>query len=527
MSQRNFFELYHQSITQPELFWGQQATKYLDWDNSWDRVLTGNFNQKNIRWFTGGYLNACFNCLDRHLLKHAEKPAIIWESDNSLRSKILNYRELFLEVCRFANVLLDKGIKKGDRVCIYLPMIPEAIIAVLACARIGAVHSVVFAGFSALALQNRILDADCHLVITADGGNRGGKFIPLKSNVDEALLNCPKVKTVIVVKHTNQPIPWFNQRDFCWSELVEASSLECFPASMEATSPLFILYTSGSTGKPKGILHATAGYLLHTAISFDWVFNYQLGEVFWCTADVGWITGHSYVIYGPLLNGATLVLYEGVPNFPTFSRYWEIIDKYKVNIFYTAPTAIRSLMGEGDHHLTNTSRNSLRLLGTVGEPINPEAWRWYYEVVGNSVLLLIPGGKQRPVALCSPQFSRTPIQFSRTAIRLLQFSRTAILSWVQSVTLFLELCLVLWIVKKKFYCKERLREIWLSLNHGQVCCKEFIKTAKSLLRFILRNTLTIILLVMELIVIQKVIIGLEGELMMFLMFRDIASEPQK
>ena len=527
MSQRNFFELYHQSITQPELFWGQQATKYLDWDNSWDRVLTGNFNQKNIRWFTGGYLNACFNCLDRHLLKHAEKPAIIWESDNSLRSKILNYRELFLEVCRFANVLLDKGIKKGDRVCIYLPMIPETIIAVLACARIGAVHSVVFAGFSALALQNRILDADCHLVITADGGNRGGKFIPLKSNVDEALLNCPKVKTVIVVKHTNQPIPWFNQRDFCWSELVEASSLECFPAIMEATSPLFILYTSGSTGKPKGILHATAGYLLHTAISFDWVFNYQLGEVFWCTADVGWITGHSYVIYGPLLNGATLVLYEGVPNFPTFSRYWEIIDKYKVNIFYTAPTAIRSLMGEGDHHLANTSRNSLRLLGTVGEPINPEAWRWYYEVVGNSVLLLIPGGKQRPVALCSPQFSRTPIQFSRTAIRLLQFSRTAILSWVQSVTLFLELCLVLWIVKKKFYCKERLREIWLSLNHGQVCCKEFIKTAKSLLRFILRNTLTIILLVMELIVIQKVIIGLEGELMMFLMFRDIASEPQK
>ena len=382
MSQRNFFELYHQSITQPELFWGQQATKYLDWDNSWDRVLTGNFNQKNIRWFTGGYLNACFNCLDRHLLKHAEKPAIIWESDNSLRSKILNYRELFLEVCRFANVLLDKGIKKGDRVCIYLPMIPETIIAVLACARIGAVHSVVFAGFSALALQNRILDADCHLVITADGGNRGGKFIPLKSNVDEALLNCPKVKTVIVVKHTNQPIPWFNQRDFCWSELVEASSLECFPAIMEATSPLFILYTSGSTGKPKGILHATAGYLLHTAISFDWVFNYQLGEVFWCTADVGWITGHSYVIYGPLLNGATLVLYEGVPNFPTFSRYWEIIDKYRVNIFYTAPTAIRSLMGEGDHHLANTSRNSLRLLGTVGEPINPEAWRWYYEVVG-------------------------------------------------------------------------------------------------------------------------------------------------
>jgi len=374
--------MYNLSINNPEKFWGDQAQQFLRWAKPWEKVLNGDFNKLDVRWFQGGKLNAAENCLDRHLAKRGDQVALIWESDDPHVSQKITYRELHEKVCRFANVLKNYQIKKGDRVCIYLPMIPEAVIAMLACARIGAIHSVVFGGFSAESLKNRILDADCHLVITANEGVRGNKIIPLKNNVDTALKQCPKVQHVIVVQRTKNKIVWHDQRDVWYHEAMKTVNPDCPVEIMNAEDPLFILYTSGSTGKPKGILHGTGGYLLYTAFTHKYVFDYHEGDIYWCTADVGWVTGHSYIVYGPLANGATTLIFEGVPNYPTPARFWEIIDKHQVNIFYTAPTAIRALRREGDQWVTKTHRKSLRTLGTVGEPINPEAWEWYYHVIG-------------------------------------------------------------------------------------------------------------------------------------------------
>ena len=375
-------QAYSVALNAPAEFWADQAEKYVTWFTPWDTVLTGDFHQANVRWYAGGMLNAAYNCLDRHLPLRSEQTAIIWEGDQPNESLHLSYRELHEQVCRFANVLKKQGVKKGDRVCIYLPMIPEAAIAMLAVARIGAVHSVVFGGFSAHALQARVLDADCRVIITANEGVRGGKTIPLKQNVDQALQACPDVNTVIVVKRTENSVSWHAERDIWYHEAMLTVTAECKPEPMYATDPLFILYTSGSTGKPKGIVHGTGGYLVYTAMTHQLIFDYHPGDIFWCTADVGWITGHSYGIYGPLTNGATIVIFEGVPNYPTPARFWEVIDKHQVSIFYTAPTAIRALRREGDGWVQQTSRASLRILGTVGEPINPEAWEWYYNVVG-------------------------------------------------------------------------------------------------------------------------------------------------
>lgn len=382
INEQQYKELYDLSIKDPEKFWAEQAEKYLTWYQPWQKVLTGNLEQGDVRWFVGGQLNACYNCLDKHLPHRAEQTAIIWEGDSPDQSKKITYGELHRQVCLCANMLKELGVQKGDRVCIYLPMIPEAAIAMLACARIGAIHTVVFAGFSAIALQERILDADCEIIITADETKRGGKGIPLKANVDSALFTCPNVKKVIVVKHTGINVPWNHERDIWYHEATSNVSDDCPVQLMDANDPLFILYTSGSTGKPKGVLHGTGGYLLFTAMTFQLIFDYHEGDIHWCTADVGWVTGHSYIIYGPLINGATTVMYEGIPTFPTPSRYWEIIDKYNVNIFYTAPTAIRALIREGDKYVTSSSRKSLKILGSVGEPINPDVWEWFYNIVG-------------------------------------------------------------------------------------------------------------------------------------------------
>ncbi len=378
----DYQQLYQYSIEDPDGFWGEQAEKYVSWVTKWQTVKTGGFKQLDIAWFVGGQLNACYNCVDRHLEKRKNQIAIIWEGDDPNDVRQITYGDLYLDVCRFANVLKKQGIKKGDRVCIYLPMIPEAAVAMLACARIGAIHSVVFAGFSSESLKTRILDADARLIVTSDEGLRGGKTIPIKNNVDNALSSCPDVKTVIVVKRTGRAIPWDKQRDKWYHEEMREVGSDCPPSVMDANDPLFILYTSGSTGKPKGVLHVVGGYLVYVATSFHYVFDYHDGDMYWCTADIGWVTGHSYIVYGPLANGATTLMYEGTPNHPTFSRFWEIIDRHKINIFYTAPTAIRALRREGDEWVKRTDRKSLSLLGTVGEPINPDVWIWYYDVVG-------------------------------------------------------------------------------------------------------------------------------------------------
>ena len=382
LSQEDYQRLYRQSIEQPDTFWAEQARRFLDWTTPWHTVNTSDIQTGATLWFAGGQLNVSYNCIDRHLAQRAEQPAFIWEGDDPTASSTITYRQLHQNVSRLANVLKSRGVKKGDRVCIYMPMIPQAAYAMLACTRIGAVHSVVFGGFSPDALHDRILDADCRTVITADEGVRGGKPVALKQNVDKALASCPNVSTVLVVARTGAAVNWSEGRDLNYQQAVDAASDDCPPEPMGAEDPLFILYTSGSTGKPKGVLHTTGGYLLQAAMTFKYVLDYRDGEVFWCTADVGWVTGHSYIVYGPLANGATSLMFEGVPSYPSSSRFWQVIDKHQVNIFYTAPTALRALMREGHAPLENTSRASLRLLGSVGEPINPEAWDWYFNAVG-------------------------------------------------------------------------------------------------------------------------------------------------
>ena len=375
--------MYKESVENPEKFWGEHG-KRLHWSKPYTQVKDVDFNDNaRIRWFYDGKLNACYNCVDRHLPARANQTALIREGDNPDDSSHITYAQLKDEVCKLANALKERGVKKGDRVTIYMPMVPEAVYAMLACARIGAVHSVVFGGFSPSSLRDRILDCDSTVIITADEGLRGGKKIPLKANVDEALKSCPDVKTVLILKRTNGIIFWNDNCDVWYHELVGRQSTECPPEEMNAEDPLFILYTSGSTGKPKGVLHTTGGYLVYAAMTHEYVFDYHDGEVYWCTADVGWVTGHSYIVYGPLANGATAVVFEGIPNYPDWGRYWQTIDKHKVNIFYTAPTAIRALLREGDAPVKATSRKSLRILGSVGEPINEEAWLWYYNVVGD------------------------------------------------------------------------------------------------------------------------------------------------
>ena len=376
--------LYRQSIEQPDAFWSEQARQFLHWFKPWDRVQHSDLTQGEAKWFAGGQLNVAYNCIDRHLPQRGEQIAIIWEGDNPAESAHITYNKLHHNVSRLANVLKSRGVQKGDRVCIYMPMIPEAAYAMLACARIGAIHSVVFGGFSPDALRDRILDADCRTVITADEGVRGGKYVPLKNNVDKALQSCPKVSTVVVVERTQGEIAWVEGRDLWYHQALKDASGDCPAEPMDAEDPLFILYTSGSTGKPKGVLHTTGGYLLGAAMTHKYVFDYHEGDIYWCTADVGWVTGHSYIVYGPLANGATTLMFEGVPNYPDASRFWQVIDKHQVNIFYTAPTALRALMREGEGPVKATSRSSLRLLGSVGEPINPEAWEWYYHVVGDT-----------------------------------------------------------------------------------------------------------------------------------------------
>ncbi len=376
--------MYQQSIDDPAGFWAEQAEKFLSWDKHWDTVLDWDYSKGHIRWFEGGQLNACYNCVDRHLDTRGDQVALIWEGDDPANDDRITYRELHEHVCRMANVLKSRNVSKGDRVCIYMPMIPEAVYAMLACARIGAVHSVVFGGFSPDSIKDRILDSDCHTVITADEGLRGGKSIPLKGNVDKALQSCPNVHSVITVRHTSGNIEWQEGRDIWYHDAAANVPGDCPVEPMGAEDPLFILYTSGSTGKPKGVLHTTGGYLLYAAITHKYVFDYHDGDVYWCTADVGWVTGHSYIVYGPLCNGAISLVFEGVPTYPDASRFWQVCDKHNVNTFYTAPTALRSLMRMGDEPVKSTSRESLRLLGTVGEPINPEAWEWYYHTVGNA-----------------------------------------------------------------------------------------------------------------------------------------------
>ena len=373
--------MYERSMNEPDAFWAEQAETFIDWGRKWDKVSDVDFAKGKIAWFEGATLNVSYNCLDRHLPERADQVAIIWEGDDPNSSESITYSQLHEKVCKFSNGLKELGVVEGDRVCLYMPMILEAAIAMLACARVGAIHSVVFGGFSPDALRDRILDSKCKIVITADEGVRGGKPIPLKANVDQATRDCDCVGAIVVVERTGGKVTW-SERDIWYHDLMKNASPE-YPCEMfDAENPLFILYTSGSTGKPKGVLHTSGGYLLYTAMTHKYTFDYQEGDIYWCTADVGWVTGHSYIVYGPLANGATTVMFEGVPNYPDASRFWQVVDKHQINTFYTAPTAIRALMGAGNELVQKTSRSSLRILGTVGEPINPEAWEWYYHIVG-------------------------------------------------------------------------------------------------------------------------------------------------
>ena len=402
--------MYEDSINNPKEFFSEMAKENLDWIKPFTQVTNGNF--EDATWFGDGKLNISVNCIDRHLKENANKTALIWEGDNPSETSSVSYQELHDEVCKLSNALKELGITKGSRVCIYMPMILEASYAMLACARIGAVHSVVFGGFSPEALKDRILDADCSLVITADEGYRGGKIVPLKKDVDIALKKCPDVKANLVIKRTGGDIDWNDKVDIWYHDIVDKQMVECAPESMNAEDPLFILYTSGSTGKPKGVMHTTAGYILGAHISFKYLFGYNSDDIYWCTADVGWITGHTYIVYGPLSNGASSLMFEGVPTYPDASRCWEVCDKHKINIFYTAPTAIRALMSQGNEPVLKTNRKSLRILGTVGEPINPEAWEWYYSVVGNSKCHIVDTWWQTETGsvLISPIAGVTPVK---------------------------------------------------------------------------------------------------------------------
>jgi acetyl-CoA synthetase len=378
----DYFRLYRESLAEPDKFWGKHG-KRIDWIKPFTKVQNASFERNvHVAWYEDGTLNASYNCIDRHLPRRGNQTAILWEGDDPGDDRRVTYRELHEAVCRLANVLKARGVKKGDRVTIYLPMIPEIAVAMLACARIGAIHSVVFGGFSPESLAGRILDCGSTVVITADEGRRGGRAVPLKRNADDALQHCPEVREVIVIRHTGEAIDWVEGRDTWYHEACSAASPNCPPEEMSAEDPLFILYTSGSTGQPKGVLHTTGGYLVYTSMTHEYVFDYRDGEVYWCTADVGWVTGHSYIVYGPLANGATTLMFEGVPNFPDASRFWHVVDKHNVGIFYTAPTALRALMREGEDWIRRTSRRSLRILGSVGEPINPDVWLWYYDHVG-------------------------------------------------------------------------------------------------------------------------------------------------
>ena len=402
--------MYQQSIDDPKAFFGKEAIENLDWIEPFKSVHNDDFIDS--KWFQEGKINVSYNCIDRHLKSRADKSALIWEGDNPNESHEISYTELHQNVSKFGNVLKNLGASKGSRICIYMPMIPEAAYAMLACARIGAIHSVVFGGFSPESLKDRILDADCKIVITADEAIRGGKKVPLKKNVDAALLDCPKVKHCLVIKRTSKNIEWVSGRDKNYEEMFAEASSDCPCEPMASEDPLFILYTSGSTGKPKGVMHTTGGYLLGAHLSFKYLFGHEDDDKYWCTADVGWITGHTYILYGPLSCGATSLMFEGIPTYPSPSRFWEICDKHKISIFYTAPTALRALMAQGDEHVLKTKRESLRILGTVGEPINPEAWEWYFNVVGNKDCHIIDTWWQTETGsvLISPIAGITPVK---------------------------------------------------------------------------------------------------------------------
>jgi acetyl-CoA synthetase len=412
VSEKKYFEMYEDSIRNPDRFWAEHG-KRIDWIKPFTKVKNTTFDGNvSIKWYEDGTLNAAYNCIDRHLKLRADQTAILWEGDDPKDSRHVSYSELHESVCKLGNVLKSLGVKKGDRVTIYMPMIPEAAFAMLACARIGAVHSVVFGGFSPESLVGRIKDCRSTVIITADEGLRGSRKIPLKANTDEAVKQCPEVEKVLVVRRTGGTVGWDAKRDRWYHEEMAKASKDCPPVEMSAEDPLFILYTSGSTGKPKGVLHTTGGYLVYVAMTHQYVFDYHDGEIYWCTADVGWVTGHSYIVYGPLANGATTLMFEGVPNYPDASRFWQVIDKHKVNIFYTAPTAIRALMREGDSFVGKTSRKSLKLLGTVGEPINPEAWLWYHRVVGDGRVPIVDTWWQTETGgiLITPLPGATPLK---------------------------------------------------------------------------------------------------------------------
>ena len=412
INNEQYLQMYQRSVEDPEGFWAEQANQFLTWFKPWNKVLDWDFTKGYIRWFDGGQINVSYNCLDRHLETRGDQTAIIWEGDSPNEDKKITYKQLHQDVCKFANALKSLGVKKGDRICIYMPMIPETAVAMLACTRIGAVHSIVFGGFSPDSLKDRIIDAECNVVITSDEGLRGGRKVPMKVNADKALQSTPSVQKMVVVKRTGSNVAWTEGRDVWYHDLMAQASADCPPEHLEAEDPLFILYTSGSTGKPKGVLHTTGGYLLHTAITHKYIFDYHDGDIYWCTADVGWVTGHSYIVYGPLANGATTLMFEGIPTFPDAGRFWQVVDKHQVNIFYTAPTAIRSLMREGEGPVKATSRKSLRLLGSVGEPINPEAWEWYYHNVGDGRCPIVDTWWQTETGgiLISPLPGATPLK---------------------------------------------------------------------------------------------------------------------